>query len=497
MATTGPASAAGGATVTDAERLADTVHVLHGPAGNPARKEVAYAAYVAFILVGLYGFPVLRALVIAADREAMGAALRSPWAVVAGVVLVGAVAAAAREAGRVRGPIVAPVPWVDHVVASSVDRWAALRPWFGYSLFAALFAGGVSGLLVGVSLWGAGATAAWVAAPAVVLGLLAGALVGSSWLLGQSRVGSTVPLPPTSCPSGTPARRPSADDGRPTGARSRTWWWVREVRRLGIHDLRTQSARSNRIVGGVQAGDLRAVRLEAARPVTRGRSLRLRHRGPVMTLVARDVLGLRRAPGAAVIGVLLSTAAACALGATLASAAVPPLVAFLAALVSYLGFSGLSEGLRLEADTMGTPALFGTPPARAAATHLLVPGTLHLTATLAAGCVTGVLAGTTVGTVLPWLVMTTLLMAGGALLAAFRGRPPTSRFNAVPSAQGVLLWYSMPLVLCTLVGGGMVWGATQWPRSGLLVIASWVAAAALLHAGLNRVQRESVSHRDV
>ena len=51
----------------------------------------------------------------------------------------------AREAGRVRGPVVAPVPWVDHVVASSVDRWAALRPWFGYSLFAALFAGGLSG----------------------------------------------------------------------------------------------------------------------------------------------------------------------------------------------------------------------------------------------------------------------------------------------------------------------------------------------------------------
>lgn len=469
------AGATGAATTTDAERLADTVHVLHGPGGNPARKEVAYAAYVAFILVGLYGFPVLRALVIAADREAMGSALRSPWAAVACVVLVGAVAAAAREAGRIRGPIVAPVPWVDHVVASSVDRWASLRPWFGYSLFAALFAGGVSGLLVGVSLWGAGVTAAWVAAPAVVLGLAAGALVGSSWLLGQSRL--SPPPPPVGGAAGS--------------------WWAREVRRLGIHDLRTQAARSNRIVGGVQAGDLRAVRLEAARPVTRGRSQRLRHRGPVMTLVGRDVLGLRRAPGAAVVGVPLSTAAACALGATLASAAVPPLVAFLAALVSYLGFSGLSEGLRLEADTMGTPALFGTPPARAAATHLLVPGTLHLAVTVAAGCVTGVLAGTTVGTVLPWLVMTTLLMAGGALLAAFRGRPPTSRFNAVPSAQGVLLWYSMPLVLCTLVGGGMVWGATQWPASGLLVIASWVAAAALLLAGLKRVQRESLSHRDV
>lgn len=470
------AGATGAATMTDAERLADAVHVLHGPAGNPARKEVAYAAYVTFILVGLYGFPVLRALVIAADREAMGSVLRSPPTVVAGLVLVGAVAGAAREAGRVRGPIVAPVPWVDHVVASSVDRWAALRPWFGYSLFAVLFAGGVSGLLVAVSLWGAGVAAPWVAAPAVALGLVVGLLVGWAWLLGQSRAGSTLPRVPQAHEAG---------------------FWVQEVRRLGIHDLRTQAARSNRIVGGVQAGDLRAVRLEAARPVTRGRSLRLRHRGPVMTLVARDVLGLRRAPGAAVVGALLSTTSAAALGATLASAAVPPLVAFVAALVSYLGFSGLAEGLRLEADTMGTPALFGTPPARAAATHLLVPGTLHLVATVAAGCVTGVLAGATVGAVLPWLVMSTVLMAGGSLLAAYRGRPPTSRFNAVPSAQGVLLWYAMPLVLCTLIVGGMVWGATQWPTSGLLVIGSWVAAAVMLYAGLNRVQRESLSHRDV
>ena len=41
-------SAASSASVgSDRERLADTVHVLHGPSGSPARKEVAYAAYVA------------------------------------------------------------------------------------------------------------------------------------------------------------------------------------------------------------------------------------------------------------------------------------------------------------------------------------------------------------------------------------------------------------------------------------------------------------------
>ncbi|MFC7487168.1 hypothetical protein ACOCJ7_00485 [Knoellia sp. CPCC 206453] len=458
--------------VTDAERLADTVHVLHGPGGNPARKEVAYAAYVAVIVVGLYGFPLLRALVIAADREAMASALRSPWSALALVVVVAAVTLAAREAGRVRGPIVAPVPWIDHVVASSIDRWASLRSWFGYSLFATLFAGGLAGLAVGGGFAGARAAGWWILPVGLVMGLLVGLLAGVAWLVGQSRL--SPPPPPGDGP-----------------------WWVREVRRLGVHDLRTQSSRSNRIVGGVQAGDLRAVRLEAARPVTRGRDLRLRHRGPIMTLVARDVLGLRRSPGAGLVGLLLCAAAGAGMGATLGSTAVPPLVGFVAGLVSHLGFGALSEGLRLEADTMGTPPLFGAPPVRAAAAHLFVPGAIHLVTTVLVGSVTGVAVGADLGAVFPWLVMTTVFLAGGSLLAAYRGRPPSSQFNPVPSPQTVAIWYAFPLLLGTLLIGGMVWGATQFPTNGYFVIATWVAGAWLVYAGLNRVQRENLAHRDV
>jgi len=465
--------------MTDTERLDDTVHVLHGPGGDPARKEVAYAAYVAVILVGLYGFPLLRALVIAADREAMSSALRSPWSALVLIVVVAAVAVAAREAGRVRGPIVAPVPWIDHVVASSVDRWASLRPWFGYSLFASLFAGGLSGLLVGASFAGARAAGLWILPTSLVVGLLVGLLTGVAWLVGQSRAGSSVdsmPLP---------------------AAVADAHWWVREVRRLGVHDLRTQSSRSNRIVGGVHSGDLRAVRLEAARPITRGRHLRLRHRGPLMSLVARDVLGLRRSPAAGLVGLLLCAAAGAALGATLGSSAVPPLVGFVAALVSHLGFGALSEGLRLEADTVGTPPLFGAPPVRAAAAHLLVPATIHLVTTVVVGCLTGVVLGADVGAVLPWLVMTTVFLSGGSLLAAYRGRPPTSPFNPVPSVQTIAIWYSFPLILGILLIGGMVWGATQFPTNGYFVIATWVAGVCLVYAGLNRVQRENLAHRDV
>ncbi|MFW5470790.1 hypothetical protein ACOCJ4_12155 [Knoellia sp. CPCC 206435] len=464
--------------VGDRERLADIRHVLHGPSGNPARKEVAYAAYVAVILAGLYGFPVLRALVLAGDREAMGSALRSPCAALVTLAVTAVLALLGREAGRVRGPVVAPVPWVDHVVASSLDRWAALRPWFGYSLFAALFAGGLSGLLVGAAFVGARAAAWWFVPVAVVAGLVVGLVAGASWLLGQSRL--SPPLP----------RMPGHESPSPVGT------VAHEVRRMGLGELRTQASRSNRIVGGVHAGDLRAVRLEAARPVTRGRSLRLRRRGPVATLVARDVLGLRRAPAAALVGLLLSVLGGGTLGATLGSSAVPPLVGFVAAGIAYAGFGALAEGLRLEADTVGTPALFGAPPVRAAATHLVVPGLTHLLATTGAGSLTGSALGATVGDVLPWCVMTTVVVAGGSLLAAYRGRPPTT-FSAVPTPQTVAIWYSTPLVLCTVLVGGMVWGATRWPTSGLLVIAAWVAGASMLYAGLRRVDAESMSHRDV
>ena len=183
--------------VGDRERLADTRHVLHGPSGNPARKEVAYAAYVAVILVGLYGFPVLRALLLAADRDAMRSALRSPWTVLVVLGATAVVALLGREAGRVRGPVVAPVPWVDLVVASSLDRWAALRSWFGYSLFAVLFAGGLAGLLVGAAFLGARAASWWFVPVAVAVGLAVGLVGGSTWLLGQSR--QSPPLPTAPC----------------------------------------------------------------------------------------------------------------------------------------------------------------------------------------------------------------------------------------------------------------------------------------------------------
>lgn len=46
--------------------------------------------------------------------------------------------------------------------------------------------------------------------------------------------------------------------------------------------------------------------------------------------------------------------------------------------MTYLGCGAWCEGLRLQADTAGAPALLGTPPRRQALAHLLAPLMLAL-----------------------------------------------------------------------------------------------------------------------
>ena len=146
---------------------------------------------------------------------------------------------------------------------------------------------------------------------------------------------------------------PTGDRGPAVFLRQR-----RSLRALHLTLLRTQSARAVTVGGAVLAGDLRAARLEVGTPVTRARRTRLRSRGPSATMVRRDLLGLRRSPGSAATGLVLTGAAAYAL--VHASGPGTPSVIALAGLVlAYLGVSAWSEGLRLQGDNAGTPPLLG------------------------------------------------------------------------------------------------------------------------------------------
>ena len=51
----------------------------------------------------------------------------------------------------------------------------------------------------------------------------------------------------------------------------------------------------------------------------------------------------------------------------------PIVLPLLAATTTYLGCGAWCEGLRLQADTAGAPALIGTAPRRQALAHLVAP----------------------------------------------------------------------------------------------------------------------------
>ncbi|MGB7817204.1 MAG: hypothetical protein WBL35_00510, partial [Ornithinibacter sp.] len=145
-------------TETDRERLADAEHVLHGPEGSGAVRNVLYAVYVVALLALSYGFTVARAVFLTSDPVWVRDSLLSIPAALAGLLLAAALLVLVHAAGARRGPVVPPLPWVDHVVASSIDRAAVLREWWVVSSTLLVASGGVAGGVLGGSLWAAGAT---------------------------------------------------------------------------------------------------------------------------------------------------------------------------------------------------------------------------------------------------------------------------------------------------------------------------------------------------
>ena len=118
--------------------------------------------------------------------------------------------------------------------------------------------------------------AAGLAPPAAVpLGVVAGGALAAAlcwlWLLAQARASRRQADPPALPPRAA-------------------------LRALALDDLRAHARRSQRLHGAVLSGDPRAARLQVASPIRRGRGLRLRPGRPLLTLVRRDLLGLRRQP---------------------------------------------------------------------------------------------------------------------------------------------------------------------------------------------------------
>lgn len=410
----------------DTERLSSAREVLVGD--EPGRGgNAVYAVYVAVIAAGAYGVPAAQAFFRAVDPAWIEARLGGPGAIAVGALALVAFLAFAYRAGRIRGPVVPDLPYLDTVAASPIDRNVVLRSWWRLGLLGCLVVGLLAGLVVGAGLAISAVASPLVLLPSTVCGMLGGLLIAGAWLHGQVR------------------SWPTGDRGLSVFLRQR-----RSLRALHITALRTQSARSVTIGGAVLAGDLRAARLDVGPASTRGRRFRLKARGPIPTMVSRDWLGLRRAPGAALTGLVLTGAGAYLL--VFASApGTPSVVALAGMLLAYLGVSTWSEGLRLQGDNAGTPPLIGLAPELEARAHLILPGLGYLLCV----AVTGALAlalGHASAFGLVWAVLLGGLLLATQVMAAFRGLPPSAIYSPQAGVPAMILWYGIPVIVALVCG---------------------------------------------
>ena len=420
--------------VTDRERFEDASHVLHGPAGSTAWRQLLYVLYVVALLAGLYGFTVTRAVV-----ELYGPSWRAagvlPPAAAGGVVLVVGMLALAHLAGRRRGPVTPDPAWVDLVVASSVDRALTLRESWLVPWLTLLVAGGLVGGVGGGALVGGGAAGPLALPVGLVGGLLVGGGLAASWLSGQVHAD----------PSGHQRLGVAASVTRALRPRS-------ALRGLGLAGLRAHSVRAARIGGAAFTADTRALRLEVAAPVRRGRRWHLRPRGRWGTVLGRDLLGLRRQPLLLVGGCLLVVPGALATGWVVA--AHPPVaVAALGVLGLQLGAGLVAEGLRLHGDSLGAPRLLGGSVRAQALAHSGAPSLLLLlvggpVAVVTAGLLAGPVAGA--GAAIAVVGVGAVLLAG-LWLSSFRGQPPLGAVSG--NGPGLLLaWWAWPRLLAVAAG---------------------------------------------
>ena len=420
-----------------------------------------YPAYVAVIAAGAYGVPAAQQLFRSLDEKWLA---EHAWTPVGGVVsatIAALLLTLVRLVGRVHGPVVPPLPYLEMVVASPMPRKVTLARNWRLSLGGST----IGGLLVG-AVGGAGLAIAEVAPPVVLVpaslgGCLLGLLVAELWLQGQLRGQLLGELQTSSH----------------TSERGSSLLYKRRnaLALLDITSLRRQAASNVTMGGAVLAGDLRMVRLDAARPTTRARRVRLRASGPLVVIARRDLLGLRRAPWEAIYGLGFAAAGSAGLMLSLQSPRTPTFAPLASLVVCHLGFGAWCEGLRLHADNSGTSRLLGLPYRDTALVHLVVPvAAWSLTAIVVSAGLS--LADLATPTALVWALGTGALLAGTHLMAAFRGLPPVGVFGPHAGVPAMIFWYAKPLLATVVVGTATaawaVRAATPWIAFSWLLIAT-------------------------
>jgi hypothetical protein len=300
--------------------------------------------------------------------------------------------------------------------------------------------------------------------PATLGGGLLGLLVAELWLSGQLRASSLEFRPGPSLPRG---RRNA-------------------LTLLDITSLRRQAASTITIGGAVLAGDLRTARLDAARPTTHARRVRLKASGALVVIARRDVLGLRRAPGSALYGLALAATGSAGLMLSLQSPRTPTVAPLVSLVLAYLGFGAWCEGLRLHADNSGTSRMLGLPYRDTAWAHLIVPVSAWVLTSIVVNALLS-LAGLVSPAAFLWTLGIAVLLSGSHLMASFRGMAPAGVFGPA-GMPAMILWYASPLLATLIVGTALTaWGArieVPWVAfSWLLLLAAGVVGWGLALVG--------------
>jgi len=434
----------------DQQLLGQVRAAIRGNRPDTSRSDALYPVYVAVIAAGAYGIPAAQQLFRSLDGKWLADHALTPAGAIVAATAVALLLALVRFVGRVHGPVVPPLPYLELVVTSPMPRKVTLGRHWRLSLFGSV----VGGLLVG-AVSGAGLAIANVAPPVLLLpatlgGGLLGVLVAELWLRGQLQASSLEFRP-----------GPSLARGRRNA-----------LALLDITSLRRQAASNVTIGGAVLAGDLRTVRLDAARPTTHARLVRLKPSGPRAVIARRDMLGLRRAPGSAVYGLGFAAAGSAGLMLSLQSPRTPTVAPLVSLVLAYLGFGAWCEGLRLHADNSGTSRMLGLPYRDTAWAHLIVPVSAWVLTAIVVNATLS-LAGVVPPTAFVWTVGVGALLAGSHLMASFRGMAPAGVFGPNAGVPALIFWYARPLLATLVVGTAMTAWAARIP-------APWVAFSWLL-----------------
>lgn len=473
-------------------RLARIRAALRQRRERPGSGDRAYAAYLVLMLGIIVVAPAVRALLLSLTETLPAAGSAAPPVVAA--LLTASVCALVLAAAHL-GPAHAALPWQDLVVDTDLPHKLTLaRPIRQWCVAAAVLGGAAGGIVVVARLLrgdpGFASDIGFLHAVGLVcgsaglavatsLGMLVaqrGArirhiLVAAGALVAAAQVSGILADAAVSVPS-------SALVVLATGATNTVSvlatalaivgvaiavcacvWAPQLAASLGRDVLRGQALARDAALVAVVSGDPRTGMALLGAPVRWWRSVRYRpSRFVGLSVVRRDLHGLLRAPGRAIMGCVGSAAAGACWAASVSGPA-PAVLGAVATLAAVVAATPFCAGLRTAAVAISAPPLLPTPPGILIAWHAVVPALLTTAATGAGALAVSHRPGQTAGAALLLAAVAVLLRA----ISALKGTIPMGLLAPVPTAVGdmaginVAVWMLDAPIAAALVGALLAW----------------------------------------